>query len=533
MVLQVRKGITGKDAINDCPGRSSDPSTFIETEGNEQKTAAYVGYSQVAHLRQLVISWPLMKSYPRFDAVCRGLSRKSAFLLILSNEDAYTGVKPDQKWPLGDNPDSTIRSRHIAAILLDVEKDLKDFRFAPATNASKNSRFRNEFTQKYPDLTIATYNRKCPPPELGPLEKEHRLESINRCWALLRYMRNCIQSKCWDSRFGNDGVTVKVSVAPSHIPGWMRAADTLNPPEIAPQGEVATADNATPIVVTVVWERTKKFVGYDELMTVLETAEEKEITIPDDIYQLPTNADPRLFKTIFQFKDCLRRLYRCPEIGMDIRRLHLQYTITSSEEQRMVNILIGDWDKTLSIFDNKDFSSFTVKVLFAAVEDNSVSLFESFEPLPALASFFTTAESDVTVNVQNVNKNLIEYLESIPASNSDEVGLPPEPKAFDNKNDFLAYYSGFDVETEEGKRSFQLKVLSNLSGNANSATVTQEKLPRDLANADRQIISNIQEAIRHDSIEEESYDEKVRQLFTPKNFPFRDQGANHRHRMTN
>ena len=78
--------------------------------------------------------------------------------------------------------------------------------------------------------------------------------------------------------------------------------------------------------------------------------------------------------------------------------------VTSSGEQRIANILIRDWDKTLQIFDNKYLGSFSVKVLFAAIEDNSASLFESFEPLKTLASFLTTTESDVTVNVQNVNK---------------------------------------------------------------------------------------------------------------------------------
>jgi hypothetical protein len=53
-------------------------------------------------------------------------------------------------------------------------------------------------------------------------------------------------------------------------------------------------------------------------MSVLETAEEKKIAIPNSEYLLPDNLDPRLFKNIFSFKECLRWLYHCPEIGMDI-----------------------------------------------------------------------------------------------------------------------------------------------------------------------------------------------------------------------
>lgn len=46
-----------------------------------------------------------------------------------------------------------------------------------------------------------------------------------------------------------------------------------------------------------------------------------------------------------------------------------------------------------------------MKDLYAAFEDNDISLFESFEPF--LTSFITTGESVVTLNVQNVNKDLI------------------------------------------------------------------------------------------------------------------------------
>lgn len=398
MVLQPRKGNTGKDAINDCPGRPSDPSTFLETESNEQKTAAYIGYSQVAELRQLAISWPLMKAYPKFDAVCSGLSRKSAFLLILANEDAYTDVNPEEKWPLSDKSDNIVRSRHIATILIQVERDLK-YRFAPQGNSAKNNLYRTQFRQKYPSLTVPNFNEECPAPELGPLQKEHRLESINRCWVLLRYMRYCIQAKYWNSRFSQDGVAVRVSVAQSHIPGWMREPETILRPAIAPQGEVAVADNLSPISVKVLWQRNKRFPGYEEFMSLLETAEEKGVAIPNSEFLLPDDHDPRLFKTIFAFKDCLRRLYRCQEIGMDIKRLHLDYIIKSSEEPMHVDILLQDWDETLAIFDDKDFSSFSVKVVFAVFEDSCVSLYESDDPLPALNSYFTTTESDFALNV--------------------------------------------------------------------------------------------------------------------------------------
>lgn len=96
--------------------------------------------------------------------------------------------------------------------------------------------------------------------------------------------------------------------------------------------------------------------------------------------------------------------------------------------------------------------------------------------------------------------------------NSNEVGEPPEPKSFDNRDDFIAYYGSFDVETEDGKREFQREVLSKLSQNACSAALKREVLPKDVATRDKQIISTLQETIHQDSIEEEAYDEEVRSL---------------------
>jgi hypothetical protein len=40
-----------------------------------------------------------------------------------------------------------------------------------------------------------------------------------------------------------------------------------------------------------------------------------------------------------------------------------------------VSTFLSRTGEALAIFDNKDFSRFSVKVLFAVIEDNSVSLF--------------------------------------------------------------------------------------------------------------------------------------------------------------
>jgi hypothetical protein len=115
--MQLKKESTGRDSLTDWPGRADDPSTFLDTGGNEQKPAAYVGYKEISNLRELTISWPLVKAYPSFDAVCKNMSRKSPFLLIHGGEEAYTDVNREEKWPLDD---TSLRSRHVAAYSSDT-----------------------------------------------------------------------------------------------------------------------------------------------------------------------------------------------------------------------------------------------------------------------------------------------------------------------------------------------------------------------------------------------------------------------------
>lgn len=129
---------------------------------------------------------------------------------------------------------------------------LEEFRFAPVTNASKNSPLSM--------LHKVTRSHNCYiQPEKAPTRTGPPREQIET-WVDQQMLgpAEIYELLHWNYWFGNDGVTVGVSIAPSHLPGWMRASDTIVPPEIAPQVEVAAADKLTPIVVTVIWEHTKK-----------------------------------------------------------------------------------------------------------------------------------------------------------------------------------------------------------------------------------------------------------------------------------
>jgi hypothetical protein len=279
---------------------------------------------------------------------------------------------------------------------------------------------------------------------------------------------------------------------------------------IEPPPEVAKGDALPALVVKINWQRHKKFPGHSVLEETISTALERGFDVTDTAQTLPH--DPRLFKDVFSFKDEIRRLYDCQRIGMDIEKLSLDYDVISAQTKKSKNILVADWDETLAIFNETDNSNFCIEVLFHAIEDQELSIYESDNPQPPLRSFFRMDGGDVSLAMDKLEDRAANTREELLHTDSrpEEQGGPPMPESFDNRNDFLAYYGGFDVEMEEGKRRFQRSLLSKLSYNATAAQLKNEALPKDLRGEDQKAILQMQDNIHQGSIEEEAYENNVR-----------------------
>ncbi|OJJ38676.1 hypothetical protein ASPWEDRAFT_24587 [Aspergillus wentii DTO 134E9] len=524
--IKSRKGVaSSKEHKEEKPGRAEDPSTFLSIESNEQKIGAYLGYDDASELRKLAVSWPVLKAYGKYEAISKGLSRRLAFRLIQGNEEMFTKVNADEKWPLAQSTEPKKDSaRHLAALLLTLEDDLKIYRSDPKVNGNKTKKYRDSFKASYPDLPLPAKSPKAIPPNLGPLLElgESRLESINRCWSILKYMKYTKQLGSWEARFAN-GVHQGVSIDASHIPGWMQPQATETP-AIEPPPDVAAADRLQPIELKICWKRSSAFPGSEELSEVLEKAEDKGIFIPSGsvIFQ----NDPRLFYSIFSFKDEVRRMYNCQEIGMDVRNLRLSYHSKSTGEKMEANMLIDPWNQTKDAFINPDHCDFSINVVFESLDDPDSTIYESSDPPPAVRSFLNTKNTDVTLNIEAISArashaiptspeqtgaaSLKEYLDGNGAKLPNEIGAPPEPKAFDKREESLRYYSGYDVQSEEGKRGFQRMILAECSRNAQAARLKLDKLPKDLDQEQQIAITAAQATMRKEAIDGEGCLDNVR-----------------------
>ncbi|KAL3464256.1 hypothetical protein BJX64DRAFT_286678 [Aspergillus heterothallicus] len=271
------------------------------------------------------------------------------------------------------------------------------------------------------------------------------------------------------------------------------------------------ADNATdspsqlveeatlsPIEVHIHWDRSR-----GSLDDTLRAASEKGINIPSQ--NMRFIQDPRLVTSIFAFKDSIRRMYNCQDIGMDIESLRLQHSSPYGEVES--DILTHPWDETLDIFKDLYLPCY-VSVVFTPVDEPEESIYESFEAPPELRTFFDLQGSNVKLNSFRIGKRTAKFSKYFFESDLDpveEIGNAPKPKIFGSKQDQLRYYSGFNVDNEDERRKWQKRLLANLSKNATAARLKPNVLPSELTAGQKTSILTAQDQIHRNAIEKEAF----------------------------
>lgn len=221
----------GEDRV---PGDPQRPKTFLSFEANEKKVAAYLGLRHTSLLRQLLLTWPVIKAFLDFDQVAEGGRNARAFTLIVEQEAEIYQASRFEKWPLGDQVKMTGNDRpvhfHIASILLHMEADIKAYIAEEETvKVEKNEAALGQLSQRT-GLNVPARCTGCPIPALGPLGVESRLESINRCWALLRVFKILISRQYWNAQLGSvEGVMKGKEVMVIDAPRWMQYQNEFTP----------------------------------------------------------------------------------------------------------------------------------------------------------------------------------------------------------------------------------------------------------------------------------------------------------------
>lgn len=359
-----------------APGDPKQPQSFIDIDtNNEPKIGAYLGFNNVAFLRALAVSWPVLKANLAFDT---SMKKDQAFEYLARDGDySYRGVKYTSKWPLNLFDSYRVRmrkkSRYLACILVALEADLNSLGTRPKNeNEEQQQKYLDDFSYTFSkdmgsDLPIIDFRPvsetdRFPyvyPPVLGPYNGEHRLEAINRCWHLLQYLRDGVAAKgARGARFSQKSLGVLISIDASYAPHWMRAHQ-----------------KPTLLIIPIVWHKEKPFNGKSDLDNALEKAAEQGKELPKLAQTIVE--DPRLLKSIGHFRDCIRRQYKCKELLIDIWMLRLFYT--GDGVTKKLELTQQPWHVSQGIFNDRINSSFIIEVSFKALDDPDDPLYEVWD----------------------------------------------------------------------------------------------------------------------------------------------------------
>lgn len=535
----MRKGQTrgaNTNSVVDAPGDPRSPGTFINVEQNEQKLAAYLGFSNVAMLRLLAVTWPVLRAATTYENLQCSLSKNATFRLLADDQAAYSNVTPASKWPIEEGDSAETRrnkkSRHLACILSAMRADFLIIKTSTTHHNRVSQKLYSKkwgstfekplvFEPKFPKdrqrATVDTSGGEVTMPALGPYPLEHWLEGINRCWNLMRYLRHCHNSKGFWDRFTSGRINQAIRVDGAHTPSWMRPREAAaEAAPIAKLAAVAAADALPRQQVDIVWDKDLAFDDKADLDEALRAAKSKGVVIPATHQEAAQ--DPRLSPSAGAFRDSIRRQYNCQNLLIDIRGLELEYRNPKLAKGKLSKDLLADvWSGTKSTFLDPDNSGFLVRVTFRALEDpDDAAIFESFEPPPALTAYFDTSSGEVNERSDGIDSIAAAAFGSadhrqegrgprskpdIPhldiaftyGSGGNDIGSAPDPTTkFKQPGDheaLKAYYGGHDVTTEQGRLAFQLELIDAIVS-MGRPNIKLDKLPKTLSTSQKQAIED-------------------------------------------
>lgn len=271
--------------------------SFLVIESNEQKTAAYLGFGDTCHLRRLAVTWPVLRAYVAFDTISTNMNKKSAMHMLYDNEEEFKGADYKGLWPLlnEDSEEETKnkKSRHLACILLQMEADILSLDKLDSTDSmERHWSISDVWTKTYPGKIIpeleyltpsSTADSHCVRLPTLIFAVEHRMEAINRCWSILRYLRYCCQSaKIWPQRFSPASLLNGSIIDESHVPNWLLPTKKDEPyTALKKTAAVAIADALPPKKITIIWDIDDDFDGKEDLDDALAKARAQNIKIPN------------------------------------------------------------------------------------------------------------------------------------------------------------------------------------------------------------------------------------------------------------
>ncbi|OBT86897.1 hypothetical protein VE02_03857 [Pseudogymnoascus sp. 03VT05] len=513
---------TSQGNARESPGDSQNPKTFI-IETSEQRLCGYIGYKETLQLRLLLVSWPVIKAFLSFNLIAERVGRNRVFHLLYDAEHMFTNVDFETKWEIAkdDSPKekSNKKDCQVASILIQLESDIHTLgTLREKEHILLQQHYADEYELSFPGAELpqikfvpgedGDISRCVQLPTLGPLEMEERLEAINRCWLILKYVRYCRQGNYLESRLSESGLEINYAIGTEHIPTWLQPKTIAKQLESLPKSSaLAMADALPKLSVQIIWDKNAHFAGKKNLDDAIQRAAERDVRIPDTS-QVMTE-DPRLQGSIEAFRDSIRRQFNCQNLLINIRSVSMSYdSVKMTPTHQTTDLMRNPWSTSKSMFLDIANSKFVVLVSFMALDDEDDQIFESSDPPPAIQHIFGARSGEPSVESSNAHSQSIprstnagpgsinELLNVLDSLSGDraymEIGSCPDPRTMFPKPEdgdaLLAYYDGHNVVTEEGRRNWQRETINLLTDNGQVASVKLDKLPETLSEEEKKAI---------------------------------------------
>ncbi|KAH0288529.1 hypothetical protein M436DRAFT_60590 [Aureobasidium namibiae CBS 147.97] len=488
------------------PGDPANPASFANFFENENKTAAYLGFSHTSDLRRIAVSFPVLRAYIKFEPISSNARSHDSLALLADGVDQYTNVEePEQKWPLvaGDRSERHNKACRIAAVLVDLKNGLEGLcdPLLSDRNQELQDAAHKDFSKAYPGMSIVNIQHVptlLSKGQLGPLESESAVEPFNRCYGLLKYFQHQLKAgKNHKNLRDKHGLSRGSPVKSESIPSWMRpkvpGAETIpvNP-------AVSIADKLSKKSFVALWH--KKF-DDDELEAALAEKDNEGVDRPDSRQILST--DPRVYTTSMAFRDQLRRQFRCAQLKTTIFKCRLEYKV--EDDTHNADVLQGDWHQIKELLNDDKNTECIFKLGFAPLADGEDFSYETDEH-PNMEGFLTLqddaeggkdmvldqvalqqraaalsqqAGSSNEVLPQNPNQEaLMKFVDAsmTPGKGPHDIGSAPDPslRFAGNRDLLLKHFDGKDVDDPEQLRLWQQTVLDDIANAVPSTSKTDQ-----------------------------------------------------------
>ncbi|CAI7646899.1 unnamed protein product [Penicillium bialowiezense] len=357
---------------------------WVKLEGNEAALAAYLGFTNTSELRKFMTSWPVLNAEKYFAKASKGARKKAAFT-ILANKHRLKEISavteyPDLRWSWTSKAIKKHQVRQKAMItawsLHRMVLQVQEFHATTSeTNTKWTMQARHEFLGRHreadygrrigDDFTFAQDASPSCPPELGPLKDlgETELESYNRCWELLRYLCAGQYKSNWENRFATpEALENGAVVTLARAPHWMQPLCRKIPPNLDKVTRSFPSDNEIPVEANVDWIHHARVRHYEETKEALEETRIPGEDIPPSHFQFPGN--PCHLHTVQQFRDCLRRLFNCSGLGLDLQVVEIKYHCKLGEDviEEQANGFTQNWKQMKETFQSSNHTDFTIEV---------------------------------------------------------------------------------------------------------------------------------------------------------------------------